>query len=149
MLKHPWQGDQISAVLDWEEAAYGDTGYDVAYTLLNIALSGYGLFLPVMAVYAVHFNKKMKIALRRSHDRIGDINAQVEDTLAGIRVVKSFTNETIETKKFAYESAWVSSSNPSDALAISPGSTRRALLGLSGSWKCWKWSRIFRTHRMR
>jgi ATP-binding cassette, subfamily B, bacterial len=61
------------------------------------------LFLPVMAVYAIHFNRKMKIALRRSNDRIGDINAQVEDTLSGIRVVKSFTNEEIETKKFAYE----------------------------------------------
>jgi ATP-binding cassette subfamily B protein len=61
------------------------------------------LFLPIMAVYAIHFNKKMKVALRRSHDRIGDINAQVEDTLAGIRVVKSFTNEAIERKKFGYE----------------------------------------------
>ncbi len=61
------------------------------------------LFLPIMAVYAVHFNKKMKVALRQSHDRIGDINAQVEDTLSGIRVVKSFTNEAIERKKFAYE----------------------------------------------
>jgi ATP-binding cassette subfamily B protein len=61
------------------------------------------LFLPIMAVYAFHFNQKMKLALRRSKDRIGDINAQVEDTLAGIRVVKSFTNEEIETKKFATE----------------------------------------------
>ncbi|KAA3664642.1 MAG: ABC transporter ATP-binding protein, partial [Chloroflexi bacterium] len=61
------------------------------------------LFLPFMAVYAVHFNKKMKRAFRRSRDRIGDINAQVEDTLAGIRVVKSFTNEEIEKRKFAYE----------------------------------------------
>jgi ATP-binding cassette subfamily B protein len=56
-----------------------------------------------MAIYAFHFNKKMKVALRRSNDRIGDINAQVEDTLAGIRVVKSFTNEAVETKKFAHE----------------------------------------------
>ena len=61
------------------------------------------LFLPIMAVYAFYFNKKMNIALRRSKDRIGDINAQVEDTLSGIRVVKSFTNEEIEKKKFAYE----------------------------------------------
>ncbi|MCI0554415.1 MAG: ABC transporter ATP-binding protein/permease [Anaerolineae bacterium] len=61
------------------------------------------LFLPVMAVYAIHFNKKMKIALRRSNDRIGDINAQVEDTLSGIRVVQSFTNEEIENGKFTYE----------------------------------------------
>lgn len=61
------------------------------------------LFLPIMAVYAFYFNKRMKAALRRSRDRIGDINAQVEDTLAGIRVVKSFTNEEIEKKKFVYE----------------------------------------------
>ena len=61
------------------------------------------LFMPIMAVYAFYFNKKMKIALRTSKDRIGDINAQVEDALSGIRVVKSFTNEEIEKKKFAYE----------------------------------------------
>jgi len=60
------------------------------------------LFLPIMAVYTVWFNKKMNVALRRSKDRIGDINAQVEDTLAGIRVVHSFTNEEIEKKKFAH-----------------------------------------------
>ncbi|MCL4879317.1 MAG: ABC transporter ATP-binding protein/permease [Anaerolineae bacterium] len=61
------------------------------------------LFLPIMAVYAFYFNKRVNTALRRSKDRIGDINAQVEDTLAGIRVVKSFTNEEIEQEKFAYE----------------------------------------------
>lgn len=61
------------------------------------------LFLPIMAVYAFYFNKKMKAALRRSHDRIGDINSQVEDTLAGIRVVQSFTNEAVEAEKFAGE----------------------------------------------
>jgi ATP-binding cassette, subfamily B, bacterial len=61
------------------------------------------LFLPVMAVYAFYFNKRMNTAIRRTHDRVGDINAQVEDTLAGIRVVKSFTNEAVETQKFARE----------------------------------------------
>ncbi len=61
------------------------------------------LFLPIMAVYAFYFNKRMNIALRISKDRVGDINAQVEDSLAGIRVVKSFTNEETEKRKFAYE----------------------------------------------
>jgi len=61
------------------------------------------MFLPVIALFAIYFNKKMKIALRKSNDRIGDINAQVEDALSGIRVVKSFTNEEIEKGKFAYE----------------------------------------------
>ncbi|MBT3603572.1 MAG: ABC transporter ATP-binding protein [Candidatus Latescibacteria bacterium] len=60
-------------------------------------------FLPFMTAYAFYFNKKMNIALRKSKDRIGDINAQVEDTLAGIRVVKSFTNADLEKNKFAFE----------------------------------------------
>ncbi|MHC5756046.1 MAG: ABC transporter ATP-binding protein, partial [Nostoc sp.] len=47
-------------------------------------------------------NQKMNAALRASKERIGDINAQVEDTLTGIRVVQSFINETREKKKFAY-----------------------------------------------
>ncbi|MBZ0298980.1 MAG: ABC transporter ATP-binding protein/permease [Anaerolineae bacterium] len=62
-------------------------------------------FLPIMTVYALYFNKKMNAALSRSRERIGDVNAQVEDTLSGIRVVKSFTNEDIEQAKFAHENA--------------------------------------------
>lgn len=61
------------------------------------------LFVPVMAVYGFYFSKKMYAALRKSSDKIGDINAQVEDTLAGIRVVKSFTNEEVEKEKFTIE----------------------------------------------
>ena len=60
------------------------------------------LFLPVMALFALYFSRKMNRALRRSKDRIGDINAQVEDTLAGVRVVKSFTNEDVEIRKFSH-----------------------------------------------
>ncbi len=61
------------------------------------------LFLPIMALYGYYFSNKMQIALRASRDRIGDINVQVEDTLSGIRVVQSFTNEAIENQKFAHE----------------------------------------------
>ena len=63
------------------------------------------LFVPIMAGYAFHFNRKMKRAMRTSKDRIGDINAQIEDTLAGIRVVSSFANEAIEKQKFSRENA--------------------------------------------
>jgi ATP-binding cassette, subfamily B, bacterial len=59
------------------------------------------LFLPVMAVYAYYLNIRLKRSYRHSKDRIGDINAQVEDTLAGIRTVKSFTNEGVEDQKFS------------------------------------------------
>lgn len=71
---------------------------------INVKLALIALvFLPVMGLYGYYFSRKMHHALRKSRDRIGDINAQVEDTLAGIRVVKSFTNEAIETKKFHHE----------------------------------------------
>lgn len=58
------------------------------------------LFLPLMAAYAFYFNRRMKRAMRKSRDRIGDINTQIEETLAGIRVVQSFTNQAIEKRKF-------------------------------------------------
>jgi len=60
------------------------------------------LFVPVMVIYASYFYKRMHGIFKRNWERIGDINAQVEDTLSGIRVVKSFANEETETKKFAY-----------------------------------------------
>lgn len=61
------------------------------------------LFLPIMAIYALYFNRRMNAVFARSKVRLGDVNAQVEDMLSGIRVVKSFANEAIETRKFAYE----------------------------------------------
>ncbi|MCL4861503.1 MAG: ABC transporter ATP-binding protein/permease [Caldilineaceae bacterium] len=60
------------------------------------------LFLPVMAIYAYYLNVRLKRSYRQSKDRIGDINAQVEDTLAGIRTVNSFTNEGVEEQKFTH-----------------------------------------------
>jgi len=60
------------------------------------------LFSPFMLAYAFYFNRRMNAVLAASYKRIGEVNAQVEDTLAGIRVVKSFTNEAIEREKFAY-----------------------------------------------
>ena len=56
-----------------------------------------------MAIFAMYFNRKLQRALRSSKDRVGDVNAQLEDTLAGVRVVKSFTNEEVEARKFADE----------------------------------------------
>ena len=58
------------------------------------------LILPFMAIYAVYFNRKMKAAMRRSRANIGDINAQAEDTLSGIRAVQSFAGEGLEVDKF-------------------------------------------------
>lgn len=56
--------------------------------------------VPVMFVYAWFFNGKMKRAFRRNREKIAEINSQIEDNLSGIRVVKSFANEDIESEKF-------------------------------------------------
>ncbi|HET6823461.1 MAG TPA: ABC transporter ATP-binding protein, partial [Anaerolineales bacterium] len=61
------------------------------------------LFLPILAIFSLYLTKKLNVAFKESRERIGDVNAQVEDTLAGIRVVKSFTNEETEKQKFARE----------------------------------------------
>ena len=96
-LYHHGPEDLLISVLKFAGAFLILMNIDAKLTLIVF------LFLPVMAVYAFYFNRKMNTALRVSKDRIGDINAQIEDTLSGIRVVKSFTNEEVEKKKFAYE----------------------------------------------
>lgn len=57
-------------------------------------------FVPLMAIFAFYFNGKMKKAFVQNRQRIGEINSQIEDSLSGIRVVKSFGNEKLEMKKF-------------------------------------------------
>lgn len=58
------------------------------------------IFVPFMIIFAGYYNRKMKVAFKRNRARIADINSQIEDSLSGIRVVKSFANEEIEMKKF-------------------------------------------------
>lgn len=58
------------------------------------------ILLPVMFVFAYILNKKMKRAFKRNREKIAEINASIEDSLSGIRVVKSFANERVEMEKF-------------------------------------------------
>jgi len=58
------------------------------------------VLVPVMLLFAYKLNRKMKRAFRKNREKIAEINAQIEDNLAGIRVVKSFANENIECQKF-------------------------------------------------
>jgi ATP-binding cassette, subfamily B, bacterial len=60
-------------------------------------------FFPVLGFFSLYFNKRLNRALTDNKERIGDINAQVEDTLSGIRVVQSFANEPLEINKFNRE----------------------------------------------
>ena len=56
--------------------------------------------IPFMIFFAMKFNTKMRTAFKKSRNQLGEINAQVEDSLLGVRVVKSFANEEIEERKF-------------------------------------------------
>lgn len=58
------------------------------------------VLLPFMLIGTRYFRKKMRVAFKESRHQVGEINAQVEDSLLGVRVVKSFANEEIEKEKF-------------------------------------------------
>ncbi|MCQ6562838.1 ABC transporter ATP-binding protein [Paenibacillus mendelii] len=60
-------------------------------------------FFPLLGLFSLYFNKRLNRALRTNKERIGDVNAQAEDSLSGIRVVQSFTNEPVEIGKFNRE----------------------------------------------
>ena len=56
--------------------------------------------LPLIFLLVKFFNTRMRKAFKAQRNQIGEINSQVEDTLLGMRVVKSFANEDIEAEKF-------------------------------------------------
>ena len=56
--------------------------------------------IPVMFIFAYRLKSKMHHAFKGNRERVADINSQIEDTLSGIRVVKSFANEDVELAKF-------------------------------------------------
>ncbi|MDP4090428.1 MAG: ABC transporter ATP-binding protein [Bacillota bacterium] len=54
----------------------------------------------VMLYFSVFYNSRMRDVFKRNREKIASVNAQVQDSLSGIRVVKSFANEEIENSKF-------------------------------------------------
>ncbi len=56
--------------------------------------------LPLMLLCSLSFRKKMRAAFKSQRVQVGELNSQVEDSLLGIRVVKSFANEDVEMDKF-------------------------------------------------
>lgn len=57
-------------------------------------------FILVMTYFSYFYNKKMRGVFKRNREKMAGINSQIQDSLGGIRVVKSFANEEIENKKF-------------------------------------------------
>ena len=58
------------------------------------------LLVIVMFVFSFRQNAKMQETFMENRRKIGDVNASLQDTLSGIRVVQSFANEDIERVKF-------------------------------------------------
>ena len=56
--------------------------------------------IPPMIFVLMFFNRRMKEGFKESRREVGELNAQIEDSLLGVRVVKSFANEGLEEKKF-------------------------------------------------
>lgn len=68
---------------------------------INIPLTLILFFIiPVMAVSCSYFNLRMRAAFKKQRNHIGELNAQIEDSLLGGRVVRAFGNEQMEIKKF-------------------------------------------------
>lgn len=57
-------------------------------------------FIPLMIWFAINKRKKMERAFMAVRKEIADVNAQLENSISGIRVAKSFTNEEYEIEKF-------------------------------------------------
>lgn len=55
----------------------------------------------IMLVFSYRQNKSMQKVFMDNRRKIGDVNARLQDSLSGIRVVQSFTNEGLEKEKFA------------------------------------------------
>lgn len=58
-------------------------------------------FIPVLIWFAINKRIRMENAFRKVRNRIANVNAQLENSISGVRVAKSFTNEEFEIEKFS------------------------------------------------
>lgn len=70
---------------------------NIALTLIIFAI------IPIMVYASTKFRRKMTENNREQRNHVGNLNASIEDTLLGVRVVKSYANEEVEKKKFQKE----------------------------------------------
>lgn len=63
------------------------------------------VMVPFLAIVVAFCNKKMNAAWQKMYVKIADVNARVEDSVSGARVVKSFTNEDFEMTRFQQDNS--------------------------------------------
>lgn len=74
----------------------------VILSSINLPLTLIIYFLiPVMAVSCTYFNLQVRKAFKHQRNHIGELNARIEDSLLGNRVVRAFANEKVEIEKFS------------------------------------------------
>ncbi len=76
-------------------------GSFVILSFINVPLTAcLGVVLAVLVVYNLRANLQMKAVFRENRVRISNVNSRLEDSLSGVRVVKSFAAEDVEREKF-------------------------------------------------
>ena len=58
------------------------------------------VIIPIMIFVCMKLNFRMRSVFRSQRNQIGELNARIEDSLLGQKVVKAFTNEEMEGRKF-------------------------------------------------
>ncbi|MBM7559066.1 ABC transporter ATP-binding protein [Marinitoga litoralis] len=69
---------------------------NIKLTLISFSI------IPIMVYFMIYYNNKLEMAFKKAKEKIADVNSRIEESLAGIRVVKSFTNEEYEIERFNY-----------------------------------------------
>ncbi len=57
-------------------------------------------FIPIILIFVMSKRKRMSYSFKKVREKIADVNSQLENSISGVRVAKSFTNEDYEIEKF-------------------------------------------------
>lgn len=77
-------------------------GSFIVMFMMNVRLALVTFFLvPILIVFTVIKNVRMKRTFRKMREKIADVNSQIDDSITGIRAVKAFANEDFEIEKFS------------------------------------------------
>lgn len=76
-------------------------GTFVILSMINVKMTAILIFFTLIMLYfCLYYNRKMKAVFRKNREKIACVNAITQDSLGGIRIVKSFANEAVEMAKF-------------------------------------------------
>ena len=93
-LAHHGPEDVFIAIMTFLGAFFIMLSINVKLALITVCL------LPFLVIIMVVGNLKMNKAWKQMYTEIADVNARVEDSISGVRVVQSFTNENYEMDRF-------------------------------------------------